>query len=96
MAARPGPVLSWARSARYAELPADLATAPRKAVPAVHRLASLPGSDVDDVQPFYQDDDVAVVEAAPAWTDRPGAALGTLLGYADVRERASRISLAPE
>ncbi len=80
--------------ARYAELLADLATAPRKPVwervSAVHRLASLPGATVDDVQLFLQDDEVAVVEAALAglaWTDQPGAALGTLLGYADT-ERA--------
>ncbi|NBH10299.1 hypothetical protein GTY80_44535, partial [Amycolatopsis sp. SID8362] len=76
--------------ARYAESLADLATAPRKAVwervSAVSRLASLPGTRVEDVRPFLQDDEVAVVEAALAglaWTDRPGDALGTLLGYAD-------------
>ncbi|OXM64199.1 hypothetical protein [Amycolatopsis vastitatis] len=76
--------------ARYAELLADVATAPRKAVwervSAVHRLATLPGAGVGDVQPFLLDDEVAVVEAALAglaWTDRPGDALGTLLGYAD-------------
>ena len=79
---------------RYAELLADLATAPGKAVweraSAVTHLASLPGTRVDDVLPFLQDDEVAVVEAALAglaWTDRPGDALGTLLGYADT-ERA--------
>ncbi|MEU0790669.1 hypothetical protein ABZ342_11425 [Amycolatopsis sp. NPDC005961] len=76
--------------ARYGELLADLATAPRKPVwervSAVRRLASLPGAALDDVRPFLQDDEVAVVEAALAglaWTDRPGDALGTLLGYAD-------------
>ncbi|WP_103340737.1 hypothetical protein [Amycolatopsis sp. CA-126428] len=80
--------------ARYAELLADLATAPRKPVwervSAVRRLASLPGARVDDVAPFLQDGEVAVVEAALAglaWTDRPGDALGILLGYADT-ERA--------
>ncbi|WP_410616570.1 hypothetical protein [Amycolatopsis sp. lyj-109] len=79
---------------RYAELLAGLATAPGKPVwervSAVHRLASLPGAAADDLQPFLQDDDVAVVEAALAglaWTERPGDALGTLLGYADT-ERA--------
>lgn len=76
--------------ARYAELLADLATAPRKPVwervSAVHRLANLPGAVLDDVEPFRHDDEVAVVEAALAGlarTDRPGAALGTLLGYVD-------------
>lgn len=76
--------------ARYAELLADLATAPRKAVwervSAVSRLASLPGTRIDDVRLFLSDDEVAVVEATLAglaWTDRPGDALGTLLGYAD-------------
>ncbi len=87
-----GPLRHWLprQVARYAELLADLATAPRKAVwervSAVHRLASLPGSGIDSLQLFLQDDEVAVVEAALAglaWTDRPGDALGTLLGYAD-------------
>ncbi|MDS0136032.1 MULTISPECIES: hypothetical protein [unclassified Amycolatopsis] len=76
--------------ARYAELLADLATAPRKPVwervSAVQRLAGLPGARIEDVEPFLQDDEVAVVEAALAglaWVDRPGEALGTLLGHAD-------------
>ncbi|EOD58246.1 hypothetical protein H480_43655, partial [Amycolatopsis vancoresmycina DSM 44592] len=76
--------------ARYGELLADLATTPGKPVwervSAVRRLASLPGAALDDVRPFLQDDEVAVVEAALAglaWTDRPGDALGPLLGYAD-------------
>ncbi|MCR6482919.1 hypothetical protein M8542_08815 [Amycolatopsis sp. OK19-0408] len=76
--------------ARYGELLADLATAPGKStwerVSAVRRLAGLPGAGVDDVTPFLADDEVAVVEAALAglaWIDRPGDALGTLLGYAD-------------
>ncbi|MDX3186815.1 hypothetical protein PV458_00220 [Streptomyces sp. MN03-5084-2B] len=76
--------------ARYAELLADLATAPRKPVwervSAVQRLASLPGARIEDVEPFLQDDEVAVVEAALTgltWIDRPGDALGTLLGHAD-------------
>ncbi|MEV6828253.1 hypothetical protein [Amycolatopsis sp. NPDC051102] len=80
--------------ARYAELLADLATAPRKPVwervSAVRRLAGLPGAGADEVRPFLQDGEVAVVEAALAglaWTDRPGDTLGTLLGYADT-ERA--------
>lgn len=75
---------------RYADLLADLATAPRKSVwervTAVHRLASLPGIGVDDVAPFLSDNEVAVVEAALAGLakiDRPGDALVTLLGYAD-------------
>ncbi|SEF37495.1 hypothetical protein SAMN05421837_11455 [Amycolatopsis pretoriensis] len=76
--------------ARYAEVLADLATAPRKPVwervSAVRRLASLPGARIEDVEPFLQDGEVAVVEAALAGlsrTDRPGAALGILLGHAD-------------
>ncbi len=76
--------------ARYAELLADLATAPPKPVwervSSVRRLAGLPGARVEDVQPFLQDGDVAVVEAAPAGLsriDRPGDALGVLLGHAD-------------
>ncbi|MGW5718480.1 hypothetical protein ACWEVP_20090 [Amycolatopsis sp. NPDC003865] len=79
---------------RYGELLADLATAPRKPVwerlSAVRRLASLPGAVAEDVEPFLLDDEVAVVEAALAGLaqiDRPGDALGTLLGYADT-ERA--------
>ncbi len=88
----PGSLRNWLprQVARYGELLADLATAPRKSVwervAAVRRLASLPGAGVDDVAPFLSDDEVAVVEAALAglaWIDRPGDALGTLFGYAD-------------
>lgn len=75
---------------RYAELLADLATAPEKTVwervVAVRRLGRLPGVGADAVQPFLSDDEVAVVEAALAalaWTDRPDQVLGELLGYAD-------------
>lgn len=52
----------------------------------MQRLAGLPGARIEDVEPFLQDDEVAVVEAALAglaWVDRPGEALGTLLGHAD-------------
>jgi hypothetical protein len=75
---------------RYAELLADLATAPKKTVwertAAVRRLGRLPGVGADAVRPFLSDDEVAVVEtalAALAWTDRPDEVLGELLGYAD-------------
>jgi hypothetical protein len=76
--------------ARYAELLAELATAPGKTVwervAAVRRLGRLPGVGVDAVRPFLSDSEVAVVEtalAALAWTDRPDQVLGELLGHAD-------------
>ncbi|WP_027946984.1 hypothetical protein [Amycolatopsis taiwanensis] len=75
---------------RYAELLADLATAPGKTVwervAAVRRLGRLPGAGADAVRPFLSNDEVAVVEAALAalaWTDRPDQVLGELLSYAD-------------
>jgi hypothetical protein len=74
---------------RYAELLADVATAPHKSAwertAAVRRLGLVPGVGADAVRQFLGDE-VTVVEAALAalaWTDRPDRVLGELLGFAD-------------